>query len=190
MRVTAFLPNLPAAVARNVFATLTATLPPPVTDTPENRAARDEAAIAAVAALYPADALEALLAAQIVAANAHALDCLRLAAQPGMDAGSARRWRARAAGMMRQMESGLHILRRGQAAREKAEAAMHPAAMARAGCWVRKVSVPGSAEPDPASDLGAEAEQYAVIHPPRAARIRALGGLPVKLDFVRPRQSW
>jgi hypothetical protein len=64
MHTTETLPNLPPAIARQIFHTLTATLPPPVTDTPEDRAARDEAAIAAVAALHPADAFEALLAAQ------------------------------------------------------------------------------------------------------------------------------
>ena len=42
---------------------LCASLPPPLTDTPEARAARDEVAMAAVAALHPTDALEAKLAA-------------------------------------------------------------------------------------------------------------------------------
>ena len=36
--------------------------------------------------------------------------------------------------------------------------------------------------PDPV----AEAEQYAIIYPQRAARIRALGGLPQPLDFGPP----
>src|SRR5439155_1630930 len=50
-----------------------------VSDTPEDLARRDNAAIAQVACLLPANADEADLAAQYVAANAYAMDCLRLA---------------------------------------------------------------------------------------------------------------
>jgi hypothetical protein len=35
-------------------------------------------------------------------------------------------------------------------------------------------------------DLLADADMYAVIHPRRAARIRALGGLPEPCDFGPP----
>jgi hypothetical protein len=56
--------NLPPSVVREVYASLCAHLPPR-SDHPEVRADRDELAMAAVAALYPGDALEALLAAQI-----------------------------------------------------------------------------------------------------------------------------
>ena len=88
---------------------------------------------------------------------------------------------------------------------------MHPAAMERAGYWFREVSVPEppasqapadapqpadapsakarSAEPWPEptqAEIDAEAERYAVIYPDRAARIRAAGGLPVRLDFGPP----
>lgn len=204
------LPNLPPSIAREVFANLCATLPPPVTDTPEARAARDETAMAAVAALHPADAFEALLAAQIVEADAHAKDCLRLAVQPGQDPEAARRCRAQASAMMRHMQSGLRALQRTQSMRETAEAAMHPAAMERAGYWLRDASAPlpaaspaqaeapqpivlqpADAPPDPDraeprfSDL-TDAEQYAAVYPDRAARIRAHGGLPMRLDFGPP----
>ena len=54
-------------------------LPPPVTDSPEDHARRDNAIIAQVAALRPANADEVMLAAQCVAASAQALECLRLA---------------------------------------------------------------------------------------------------------------
>ena len=114
------LPNLPDSIAREVFATLCGTLPPPVTDTPEARAAREETAMAAVAALLPANAYEALLAAQIILANYHAKDCLRLAALPGQDFDDARHCRAQANAMMRQEQSGLRALQRTQATREKA----------------------------------------------------------------------
>ena len=52
-----------------------------------------KAAVAALAALYPADAFEADLGVQIVAANAHAKDCLRLAAAASQDQAEARRCR-------------------------------------------------------------------------------------------------
>ena len=75
------LPNLPAAVSRVAFATLCTSLPRLAVDTPENRAARDEAAMIAVAALHPADGFEAKLAAEIVAADAWVMDNHRLAAE-------------------------------------------------------------------------------------------------------------
>jgi hypothetical protein len=191
MHTTESLSSVPSAVARDILHTLTGSLPPPATDTPEDRAARDEAAIAAAIALHPADAFEAMLATQIITANAHAMDCLREAAQPGQDADAVRRCRAQAAAMMRLMQSGLRTLKRDQTAREKAEAEMQPAAMERAGYWFRDVSVPArdEAPPQPAPiepDIAAEAELYAVIYPRRAALIRGLGGLPAKLDFGPP----
>ena len=57
-------PALPATVSRVVFAELCARLPPPPVDTPEARAERDAVAMDAAAALHPADAFEAKLAAQ------------------------------------------------------------------------------------------------------------------------------
>ena len=39
---------------------------------------------------------------------------------------------------------------------------------------------------EPVPDPIAEAEQYAIIYPQHAARIRALGGLPQPLDFGPP----
>lgn len=184
------LPNLPAAVASEVFGTLCSLLPAPVAGT---REAREETAMAAVAALHPADAFEAQLAAQIVAADAHAKESLRLAVQPGQQPQEIRRHRSEAVTMMRQMQGGLRILQRRQAAREKGEAAMNPGAMERAGYWFHDVSPPPT-EPAPAPrdatepEPGAltEAEQYAVIYPDRAARIRAAGGLPAQLDFGPP----
>ena len=182
------LPNLPASVSREVFATLCASLPSPATDTPNTRADREQTAMAAVAALLPANAYEALLAAQIVLANYHAKDCLRLAALPGQDFDDARHCRAQANAMMRQEQSGLRALQRTQATREKAEAERNPAAMQRAGYWFKDVSVP-LPEPTPAqpeapqpADL-TEAEQYTTLYPDRAAMIRAHGGLPNRVDF-------
>jgi hypothetical protein len=185
------LPNLPAAVAREVFATLCGSLPPPVIDTQEACADRDDTAMAAVAALHPTDAFEAKLAADIVAADASVMDCHRLAAQHGSDLAATLRCRAQATATMRQMRSLLRDYQRMQAEREKAEAAMHPAAMERAGWWFRDASVPApapephAAEPHADNEL-TEAERYAVIYPDRAARIRANHGLPARLDFGPP----
>ena len=185
------IPNQSATITREIFATLRGLLPPPVPDTAEARADREENAMAFVAALHPADAYEANLATQIVAADAHAKESLRLAVQPGQLPEEVRRCHARAAVMMRHMQSGLRMLRRDQVAREKAETAMHPAAMERAGYWFRDASVPSpESSPDAAGsprfeDL-TEAEQYAIIYPDRARRIRAAGGLPKPLDFGAP----
>ena len=75
MSVTQSLPNLPPAVARYTLFELTEGLPPPVTDMPEERAARDEPAIAAVADLRPENAFEARLAVWAVVADARAMQC-------------------------------------------------------------------------------------------------------------------
>jgi hypothetical protein len=182
---------LPATVSRVVFAELCARLPPPPVDTPEACAERDAVAMDAAAALHPADAFEAKLAAQIVAADAQVADCQRLAVQHRNDLAATLRCRAQAISTMREMRSLLRDYRRMQAEREKSEAELHPAAMERAGWWFRDASVPApapephAAEPHADNEL-TEAERYAVIYPDRAARIRANHGLPARLDFGPP----
>jgi hypothetical protein len=192
--------NLPPSIVHQISATLCASLPQPVADTPESRAARDETAIAAVAALHPADAFEAQLAAQIVDADAHAKDCLRLAVQPGQQPADIRRHRAHAIAMMRQMHIGLRALQRIQAMRTKSEPVAHPAAMEHPAPPNASVPAPAparTATPDPAappppdrdeSKFGdrTEAEQYAALHPERAAHIRAHGDLPPRFDHGPP----
>jgi hypothetical protein len=187
------LPNLPAAVSHEIFATLCAALPAPASDTPENRAARDEAGMAAVAALHPTDAFEAKLAAEIVVADAYVMDSLRLAGQYRDDLAATLRCRAQATSMMRQMRGGLRELQRIQAEREKAEAAIHPAAMQSAGDWFCDASVPLPDQTEALDQTEApdwpgltEAEQYAALYPDRAALIRAAGGLPARLNFGPP----
>ena len=76
MSPTDALPKLPPTIARHTVFLLMESLPPPLTDTPEERAARDEAAIASLAVLNPGDAYEARLAARAVAADARATECL------------------------------------------------------------------------------------------------------------------
>jgi hypothetical protein len=192
MHATEALPSLPPATALEIVQSLRNSLPPPVTDTPASFIARDNTAIEILADMHPVGAFEARLAVQIVAADAQAGECLRLIGLPDQDPAVRLRCRAQAAAMLRLMQSGTRILQRTQEVREKAEAAMQPAAMQRAGWYFRDASVPlPDAPPDPADaepviDLAAEAERYAVIYPDRAARIRAAGGLPARCEFGPP----
>jgi hypothetical protein len=117
----------------------------------------------------------------------HADDALRSAGLAAGDPMEVRRCRTQAVSMARQADSTLRTLRRMQADRDKALAAMHPAAMGRAGYWFHEVSVPAPApQPAEAAPASAPAEHAEVINPDRAARMRAAGGLPPDLDFGPP----
>ena len=118
--------RLPADAYHHLIRTLRLTLPPPPTDSAEDLRRRDHAAIAQVAGLAPANAAEANLAAQSVAASEQWKDCLRLAQLPETTPQWAAKCRAQAMGMMRQANSALQLLLRLQAAREKRDAD-HPA---------------------------------------------------------------
>jgi hypothetical protein len=190
-----------AQVTRDSFhhasQTLCAALPTPAPDTPEDRVRRDNAAVAQVAALLPANADEIGIATQYIAAQAEALECLRLARLPGTEPAQAAQCIARANGMMRQAISARRLLLQVQTLRQKREA--DPLATDRAA-WLEHAAIglmlqglgrtPYAPEPEsddePEVDLAAEAEQYAVIHPRRAALIRSLGGLPPRCDFGPP----
>ena len=173
-------------------------LPPPVADTPDLWAKRDEEAMDAVEALHPGDAFEARLAVRIVALDAHVGDSLRSAGLAVRDPMEVRRCRAQATSMARQSDAALRSLLRIQAIREKQLAEKHPAAMERAGYWFKEIVLPDPAPPPPGTapsdveperteaDIDAEAELYVVMYPDRAERIRAAGGLPARLDFGAP----
>jgi hypothetical protein len=180
--------QLPRDMYYQLIHTICGSLPPPVTNSPEDRARRDNAAIAQIACLLPANADEANIAAQYVAASAQALDCLRLARAYPSDEVLAMKCTAQAASMMRQARGARSLLMRVQAQHEKREAdnasldkaawIEHCAIGLMADALGRNASVPmpeQDAEPQP--DLAAEAEQYAVDYPHRAALIRAQGGL-------------
>src|SRR5579875_2057252 len=129
MSVVAAAPNhadpadrLPADAYYHLVRTLRLCLPPPPGDSPEDLLRRDHAAIARVAALVPANAVEADLAAQFVAASEQWKDCLRLAQDPDMAPKWAAKCRAQALAMMRQANAALRLLLRLQARREKIEA--------------------------------------------------------------------
>ena len=160
---TDLLPQLPPSIARHTIFLLLESLPPPLSDIPEERAARDEAAIASLAVLKPADAFEARLAARAVAADARATECLRLASVPKMPPDRVDQCIRQANAMMRASAAALRSLQAMQAAREKAETAAQPA--------------PVPTEP-PARDIAAEADEFARCKPQDAARIRRLGRLP------------
>ena len=130
MSHTDSLPQLPPAIARHTIFLLLESLPPPLSDLPEERAARDEAAIASLAVLKPADAFEARLAARAVAADARATECLRLASVPKMPLDRVDQCVRQANAMMRASAAALRSLQAMQAAREKAERAVQPTAPA------------------------------------------------------------
>ena len=192
------IPSIPEPLSRAIYADLVAHLPPPAEDTPEARAVRDERAVTAVAHLLPENAAEAEVAVLIVAAQCHARDALRCAAaHAGADPAEVRRCRAQAASMMRQADSGLRTLLRLQAERHKAEDALRPFAMQRAGYWFKPAAGP---EPPPEPAAAAEptepprkefadmtpAERYVSLYPRRAAAVLAHGGMPPHADFPPP----
>jgi hypothetical protein len=159
--------TLPPTIAREAYARVCSSLPPPVPDTPETRAARNESAMMAVADLRPATAYEARLAVEIVAADAHAMDSLRLAARHCDDIDATLRCRAQATAMMRQVRSTRLMLEREQMARPKVAAPVP--------VETRAAPPQTAPEPAPAPDPIFEAEKYAVMHTDDAARIRANG---------------
>ena len=200
--------QLPRDMYYQVIHTLRGAMPPPVTQSPADRVRRDNAAIAHVACLLPANADEANIAAQYVAASAQALDCLRLAREFPAGGELILKCSAQAASMMRQARAARSLLLRVQAQRQTREAdhaardqaawTEHCAINLMADALGRTPPAPLAepppppavatqlAEPAPQPDPAAEAEQYAVIYPRRAALIRALGGLPDRLDFGPP----
>jgi hypothetical protein len=103
--------------------TLRGTLLPPVIDTPEEVARRDNAAIAQVATMLPANADEAFLAAQCVGARLYGMDCIRLARGfAETDQMWARKCAAMGNSSLRESRQARSLLARLQAAREKREA--------------------------------------------------------------------
>ncbi len=140
-------PDWTYALPREAFAAviliLRVTLPPPFVDTPEEWVLRDRVAMAAVAGLQPATAAEGKLAAQFVAADAHASDCLRLANERAGEQEVSRRCKMQAMGMMRESRAALRLLQRMQAERR---ALARDAAAASTAEWVEHAAVNMMAE--------------------------------------------
>jgi hypothetical protein len=185
--VTALASLLPSDTYYQTVHTLNSLLPPPVTDTPEDTARRDRAAMAHVASLRPADPEEANLAAQYVAASVQALDSLRLARLHPTDPAHVLKCTAQSASMMRQARGWRTALLRAQAARQKGdpEAAIPDTAGAEPAAPVVQTDAPSE---EPEFDAVAEAERYATLHRKRAMLIRSLRGVPRRLDIgpIRP----
>jgi hypothetical protein len=159
---------------------------------PEDAAKRDLAAIAHVASLLPANAEEAHLAAQYVAAGAHALECLRMARAYPDDSALVMKCTAQSASMMREARGWRAALRRTQldrekratdtAARDAAQDTENRALALAAQALDRAPPAPAPASP-PTPDPVAEAERYALQHRKRAVLIRRLGRLPDRIDI-------
>ncbi len=107
-------------IYRQVGHALRAALPPPLADTQEALDRRDRTAMGLAASLRPVNAEEATIAAHYVAANAHAMDCMRLmrenAGQP-----AAVRLDAQAHRAMREARGARSLLLRVQTERRKRE---------------------------------------------------------------------
>jgi hypothetical protein len=200
--------QLPRAVYYQVIHTLRGSLPPPVSDTPEDLAHRDNAAIARVACLLPANGDEANLAATYVGAQAYAMDCLRLARQYSGDPNFILKCAAQAASMMREARATRSLLLRVQAVRQKREA--DGTALGKAE-WIEHCAIglmaqalpdapraavveppPPTPEATPAVEVEVDpvlaAEEYAVIYPQRAALIRRVGRVPDNVSFGAPEE--
>ena len=165
--------QLPADAYYHLVRTLCLTLPPPPSDSPDALAQRNRAAITRIAALVPANAAEADLGAQFVAASEQWKDCLRLAQLPATTPESAVKCRAQALSMMREAKSALRLLLRLQEARGKREA--NSAACNRAA-WTEHCAIALMAEalspaaaraaPAPCEPAPAKAGDTAVAEPP------------------------
>jgi hypothetical protein len=180
-------------------------LPPPLTDSPEDFARRDNAAIAKVASLLPATAAEAEVAGLFVAASARAGEALRSANKLGADPIHALRCTAQAAAMMRAAQGAVRTLQRLQAERRKQQA---DATGAQQADWIEHCATgfmvaalgdrpplapmepspppPADETQEPVPDPVAEAELYAKMYPERARLIRRHGGMPPDATFDEP----
>ncbi len=199
------------AANRHLAHMLTAVLPPPPDDTPEARLYRDTAGVAAVAALLPANPTETGLAVSHVAANAHAMECLRVANTPDIPLDKALKCLAQSASMLRQALSALRALERMQAIRARREGSAEQAGLAARTEHVAASALAGNLpdadavlpqapealpesppEPSPKSPLGLDdetahaTEAYVHIYPKRAALIRRHGGVPADVSFGPP----
>ena len=211
--------QLPADAYYELVRTLRLTLPPLGEEAgTEDLVRRDRAAIARVAALAPASAAEAELAAQFVAASEQWKDCLRLAQDAATTPEWAAKCRAQANAMMRQANAALRLLLRLQQTRRKLEADQTTAerlawnehcafgfmAEALAACprpdplpkgkqagAAASPLAPGEGRGEGAysAELIAGAERYAATWPERAAKIRRTGKLPSDVRYFDPPEA-
>jgi hypothetical protein len=205
--------QLPRDVYCQLVHNLRTALPPPIPNTPEAETLRENAAMADVASMLPANAHEVALAAQFVIATARANDCERQANECAADIPRALQCAAQSANMMRQARGAISLLLRVQAVRHKREAdgvALEKAnwiehcaigLMANAlGCPHPAAEPPPpqpapepepAPKPEPENDFAAlpEADQYAVIYAaPQGAR-KARSAISTSSRSLRPSRT-
>ncbi len=149
--------SIPPAILRGMVLTLAR----PAADAPESAWQEVvQAGLDALGVFDPRDAIEAMLAIQVIAANAGSLDAYRLAFEPGTAAVQALRQRANAASLARTMTGALRLL---------AQQRLLPAAPARdwgsaaeelGAAW--RAEPPRPAEPPQSSKPGEAAPQVIV----------------------------
>jgi hypothetical protein len=114
--------HLSEAARLEYYIMIGASLPAPVEATEAHRESRLGTAVEAFNALRPANAYEALLAAQIVVCGVHAMDCLRDASSNHDDFNKSAVCRNQAASMMREARAARRILAQEQKQRLGIEA--------------------------------------------------------------------
>ena len=152
--------TLPRSIYLELAHTLRKNLPAPVTDSPEDAARRDRAAIEHAASLLPTTPDEANLAALYVAASAQALDCLRLARLHPNDTAVVLKCTAQSASMMREARAFRAALERAQTTRRK-----------RTGASGGDAAKPQA--PAPAADVPVPRRRRNRLNPPRSPRPKA-----------------
>ncbi len=187
--------QLNAAIYRDIVYRLHKELPPPDTTDPDLINQTIEAAIADIASMLPANGDEARIAVRTVVADARADECARHARALSNDYAAAMKCLAQANHFTRTANAARALLHRVQAARRKHEADL---ANCQKDAWTEEAVITSLAEahrdtrkksPQPEQDPFAaytEAERYAILHPDRAAGIRAQGGIPPDATYQLP----
>jgi hypothetical protein len=148
---------IPPATLRAMVLTLARPLP----DAPESAWQEVvQAGLDDLAALDPRDPIEAMLAIQIIAANAGSLDAYRLAFEPGTTAAQALRQRANAASLARGMTGAIRLLKEQRALPADPVRDWGTAAVDAAAAW--RAEPPRPAEP-PLSGKPGEAEPQVIV---------------------------
>jgi hypothetical protein len=137
------------------------TLARPGADEPET-AWRDtvQGGLDKLGALDPRDPIEAMLAVQIIAANAGALDAYRLAFEPGTTAAQALRQRANAASLIRAMTGAMRLLAQQRALPAAPARDWGSAAAEQAAAWHEAPARPAEA---PSGATAAEEEPETIV---------------------------
>src|SRR5208282_372844 len=136
-------------------------LPRPSTDAPESAWQEVvQGGLDKLGALDPRDPIEAMLAIQVIAANAATLDAYRLAFEPGTTAAQALRQRANAASLTRAMTGAMRLLKQQRTAPAVPARDWGGAAAELAAAWQAAPARPVEA---PCGETAAEAEPETII---------------------------